>query len=254
MRTVAVIPARYASTRLPGKPLVQILDKPMIEWVYRSVKSSRLVDSVIVATDDQRIFDAVKGFGGKVVMTPDDIQTGSDRIAYVANQLNDTDIIVNVQGDEPFISGGVIDDAVMPLIVEPALQVATLVKKITTAEELNNPSVVKVVFDKFSNAVYFSRSPIPYLREKEELIRQMQSGLFYKHIGLYVYRRDFLLHYTRLPQSQLENAEKLEQLRILENGYKIRVVETVTENISVDTPEDLYRARTFALSFGQLRN
>jgi len=122
MRTVAVIPARYASTRLPGKPLVQILDKPMIEWVYRSVKSSRLVDSVIVATDDQRIFDAVKGFGGKVVMTPDDIQTGSDRIAYVANQLNDTDIIVNVQGDEPFISGGVIDDAVMPLIVEPALQ------------------------------------------------------------------------------------------------------------------------------------
>lgn len=249
MKVVAIIPARYASTRLPGKPLARILDKPMIEWVYRSVRKSRLVERVIVATDDQRVFDAVKGFGGEVGMTPEDIQTGSDRIAYVANQLPAAEIIVNVQGDEPFISGSIIDDAVMPLIVDPKLQVSTLVKKISAREDLENPSVVKVVFDKFSNAIYFSRSPIPYLRDAAEMQKELVNGLFYKHIGLYVYRKEFLLYYTKLPQSVLENAEKLEQLRILENGYDIRVVETETENISVDTPDDLFRARTYALSF-----
>jgi len=249
VKIVAIIPARYASTRLPGKPLAQILDKPMIEWVYRSVRKSRLVERVIVATDDQRVFDAVKAFGGEVVMTPEDIQTGSDRIAYVANQLPGAEIIVNVQGDEPFISGSIIDDAVMPLIVDSKLQVSTLVKKISSEADLNNPSVVKVVFDKFSNAIYFSRSPIPYLRDAGDLGKELVNGLFYKHIGLYVYRKDFLLYYTKLPQSVLENAEKLEQLRILENGYDIRVVETETESIAVDTQDDLYRARTYALSF-----
>ena len=249
MKIVAIIPARYGSTRLPGKPLAQILDKPMIEWVYKSVKKSRLVERIIVATDDQRVYDAVKNFGGEVVMTPANMQTGSDRIAYVANQLPDAEIVINVQGDEPFISGSIIDDAVMPLIVDPKLQVSTLVKKISTQDDLNNPSVVKVVFDNFSNAIYFSRSPIPYLREGDLIQSALDSGRFYKHIGLYVYRKEFLLYYTRLPQSSLEDAEKLEQLRILENGYDIRVVETEIESISVDTAEDLYKARTYALSF-----
>ncbi|MCA0388183.1 MAG: 3-deoxy-manno-octulosonate cytidylyltransferase [Bacteroidetes bacterium] len=249
MKITAIIPARYGSTRLPGKPLAQILDKPMIEWVYKSVRKSRLVERIIVATDDQRVYDAVKNFGGEVVMTPEDMQTGSDRIAYVANQLPDAEIVINVQGDEPFISGSIIDDAVMPLLVDPKLQVSTLVKKITTQDDLNNPSVVKVVFDNFSNAIYFSRSPIPYLREGDLIQSALDSGRFYKHIGLYVYRKEFLLYYTRLPQSSLEDAEKLEQLRILENGYDIRVVETEIESISVDTAEDLYKARTYALSF-----
>ncbi|MBN8544609.1 MAG: 3-deoxy-manno-octulosonate cytidylyltransferase [Ignavibacteria bacterium] len=249
MKIVAIIPARYGSTRLPGKPLAQILDKPMIEWVYKSVRKSRLVERIIVATDDQRVYDAVKNFGGEVVMTPADMQTGSDRIAYVANQLPDAEIVINVQGDEPFISGSIIDDAVMPLLVDPKLQVSTLVKKISTQDDLNNPSVVKVVFDNFSNAIYFSRSPIPYLREGDLIQSALDSGRFYKHIGLYVYRKEFLLYYTRLPQSSLEDAEKLEQLRILENGYDIRVVETEIESISVDTAEDLYKARTYALSF-----
>lgn len=249
MKITAIIPARYGSTRLPGKPLAQILDKPMIEWVYKSVRKSRLVERIIVATDDQRVYDAVKNFGGEVVMTPEDMQTGSDRIAYVANQLPDAEIVINVQGDEPFISGSIIDDVVMPLLVDPKLQVSTLVKKISTQDDLNNPSVVKVVFDNFSNAIYFSRSPIPYLREGDLIQSGLDSGRFYKHIGLYVYRKEFLLYYTRLPQSSLEDAEKLEQLRILENGYDIRVVETEIESISVDTAEDLYKARTYALSF-----
>lgn len=249
MKITAIIPARYGSTRLPGKPLAQILDKPMIEWVYKSVRKSRLVERIIVATDDQRVYEAVKNFGGEVVMTPADMQTGSDRIAYVANQLPDAEIVINVQGDEPFISGSIIDDAVMPLLVDPKLQVSTLVKKISTQDDLNNPSVVKVVFDNFSNAIYFSRSPIPYLREGDLIQSALDSGRFYKHIGLYVYRKEFLLYYTRLPQSSLEDAEKLEQLRILENGYDIRVVETEIESISVDTAEDLYKARTYALSF-----
>ncbi|GAB1441722.1 3-deoxy-manno-octulosonate cytidylyltransferase [Ignavibacteriales bacterium] len=249
MKIVAVIPARYASTRLPGKPLATILDKPMIEWVYRSVKKSRLIEQIIVATDDQRVFAEVKRFGGEVVMTPLDIQTGSDRIAYVAKQLLEAEIIVNVQGDEPFVSGALIDDAIMPLLVDPKLQVSTLVKKISNQDELYNPSTVKVVFDNFSNAIYFSRSPIPYSRDSVSITSEITAGKFFKHIGLYVYRKDFLLYYTKLPQSSLEKAEKLEQLRILENGYKIRVVETDFESISVDTPEDLYRARTYALSF-----
>lgn len=249
MKIVGIIPARYGSTRLPGKPLAQILDKPMIEWVYKSVKKSRLVERIIVATDDRRVYDAVKNFGGEVMMTPEDIQTGSDRIAYIANQLQDAEIIVNIQGDEPFISGAIIDDAVMPLVVDQKLQVSTLVKKITTQDELNNPSVVKVVFDNFSCAIYFSRSPIPYFRDLASIQNALDSGRFYKHIGMYVYRKDFLLHYTKLPQSALEDAEKLEQLRIIENGFDIRVVETEVESIAVDTAEDLYRARTFALSF-----
>ncbi|MBK8661980.1 MAG: 3-deoxy-manno-octulosonate cytidylyltransferase [Ignavibacteriales bacterium] len=249
MKIVGIIPARYASTRLPGKPLATILDKPMIEWVYRSVKKSRLIEQIIVATDDQRVFDEVKRFGGEVVMTPLDIQTGSDRIAYVARQLPLADIIVNVQGDEPFVSGALIDDAIMPLLVDPKLQVSTLVKKISNQDELYNASTVKVVFDNFSNAIYFSRSPIPYSRDTVSITSEITAGKFFKHIGLYVYRKDFLLYYTKLPQSSLEKAEKLEQLRILENGYKIRVVETDFESISVDTPEDLYRARTYALSF-----
>lgn len=249
MKIVGIIPARYASTRLPGKPLATILDKPMIEWVYRSVKKSRLIEQIIVATDDQRVFDEVKRFGGEVVMTPLDIQTGSDRIAYVARQLPLADIIVNVQGDEPFVSGALIDDAIMPLLVDPKLQVSTLVKKISNQDELYNASTVKVVFDNFSNAIYFSRSPIPYARDLISIESEISAGKFFKHIGLYVFRKDFLLYYTKLPQSSLEKAEKLEQLRILENGYKIRVVETDFESISVDTPEDLYRARTYALSF-----
>jgi 3-deoxy-manno-octulosonate cytidylyltransferase (CMP-KDO synthetase) len=249
LKIVGIIPARYASSRLPGKPLAVILDKPMIEWVYRNVKKSRLVEQVIVATDDQRIYDAVCAFGGEVIMTPNDMQTGSDRIAYIAHQLPEAEIIVNIQGDEPFISGSVIDDAIMPLLVDLKLPVSTLVKKISSVNELNNPSVVKVVFNNDSNAIYFSRAAIPFMRDKLSVENEIKEGRFYKHIGMYVYRKEFLLYYTRLPQSSLEQAEKLEQLRILENGFTIRVVETEYESIAVDTQEDLYRARTYALSF-----
>ncbi len=243
MRVTAVIPARYASSRFPGKPLVDIAGKPMIQWVYERTAGSSLVDRVIVATDDERIFRAVKAFGGEVQMTGADHPTGTDRLAEVAARV-ETEIVVNVQGDEPLIDPRMIDLAVEPLTADPSIPMGTLKTPIASAEEFLNPNVVKVVTDRQGFALYFSRAPIPYPRDFAGSLKDLFQDLSaFKHIGLYVYRRDFLLAYPKLPATPLENLEKLEQLRALEHGHKIRVVETTLSSLGVDTPEDLERVR-----------
>ena len=235
---VAIIPARYGSARLPGKPLIDLCGKPMIQRVYERAKQAKLVNEVIVATDDARIVDAVKRFGGKAVMTPTDLRSGSDRVAFVAKDLPDASIIVNVQGDEPLIEPAMIDEAIQPLIDDTGLLVGTLLKRIDSAEELSNPTIVKAVLDKNRFALYFSRAPIPFNRDGHGF-----EG-FYKHIGLYVYRRSFLLKFASLQESALERVEKLEQLRILEHGYKIKAAITSYDSVPVDTPEDVERVKT----------
>ncbi|MBI3754552.1 MAG: 3-deoxy-manno-octulosonate cytidylyltransferase, partial [Deltaproteobacteria bacterium] len=237
MNVVAIIPARYGSTRLVGKALLDIAGKPMIQWVYERAGKARLVHDVVAATDDKRIFDAVKGFGGKAVMTSASHKSGTDRLAEAATNIK-CDVVVNVQGDEPLIEPGMIDEAVKPLVDDSEVDMATLKTKILDAEELNNPNIVKVVTDKNGSALYFSRYPIPYVREQGQ-----EKNIHYKHIGLYVYRKDFLLKFAGLKPTPLEEAEKLEQLRALENGYKIKVVETKYNSIGVDTKEDLERVR-----------
>ncbi|GAB6099444.1 3-deoxy-manno-octulosonate cytidylyltransferase [Halanaerocella petrolearia] len=235
MKVVAIIPARYSSTRLPGKPIKKINNKPMIQHVYERTNQAQNLDQVIVATDDERIYQAVKEFGGRVEMTSSDHQTGTDRLAEVAQDI-EADVIVNVQGDEPLIAPEMIDQAVGPLLEDKSLQMGTLKHPITDSEELENPNLVKVVTDKNDFALYFSRSPIPYPRQENDIT-------YYKHIGLYVYRREFLLQYTDLPATPLEQQESLEQLRALENGYRIKVIETEHQSIGVDTPQDLEKVR-----------
>ncbi|MDP2681989.1 MAG: 3-deoxy-manno-octulosonate cytidylyltransferase [Deltaproteobacteria bacterium] len=252
MHVVAIIPARYASTRLNGKPLLHIAGKPMIQWVYERAKKAKLTNDVIAATDDKRVFDAVRYFGGTAVMTSPEHRTGTDRIAEAADGLN-ADIIVNVQGDEPLIEPEMIDEAIRPLTNDSEIVVATLKTKIRDEAELNNPNVVKVVTDKNDFALYFSRYPIPYVREQANppippLGKGGKGGLgHYKHIGLYVYRKDFLLKFAKMKPTPLEEAEKLEQLRVLENGYKIKVVETEHDSIGVDTEEDMERVRKIVI-------
>jgi len=233
LKITAIIPARYESSRFPGKPLVEINNQPMIEHVYKRVEKADLIDQVIVATDDRRIAEAVKNFGGKVEMTSTNHKSGTDRIAEVAKDL-DSDIIVNVQGDEPLIKPVMIDQVVKPFTNNKDLLMTTLRKKIDDLNEINNPNVVKVVTDDNNFALYFSRATIPYQRKDH-------SGHvdYYKHIGVYAFRKDFLLEYSKMNESELEKIESLEQLRVLENGYKIRVVETVFDTVGVDTPEDL---------------
>ncbi len=239
---IAVIPARFGSTRFPGKSLALIRDKPMIQWVYERTKTSRLLSRVIVATDDRRILDAVVSFGGEAIMTSPAHQTGTDRIAEVARSLS-CDIVVNVQGDEPLIHPDMIDAAVRPLIDDPSIPLGTLCRRIERREEAFDPNVVKVVFDRKGFALYFSRAPIPWDRDAragiDSLSTMQLSGPVYKHIGLYVYRREFLLAYAELPQTPLEAAEKLEQLRVLETGHRIMTVVTEHESFGVDIPDDL---------------
>ncbi len=239
---IAIIPARYGSTRFPGKSLALIRDKPMIQWVYERTKRSRLVTRVIVATDDERIRRSVVGFGGEAVMTALDHPTGTDRIAEVARAVN-CDIVVNVQGDEPLIHPDMIDQAVAPLAEDASIPMGTVCKKIDDPDEAFDPNVVKVVFDKDGFALYFSRAPIPWDRDrwagKRSLNDLALAGPMYKHIGLYVYRRDVLLAYAKMPQTPLEAVEKLEQLRALESGLRIRTVVTEHESFGVDIPGDL---------------
>lgn len=239
---IAVIPARYGSTRFPGKSLALIRDKPMVQWVYERTKRSTLLDRVIVATDDRRIFDAVTAFGGEAVMTSESHATGTDRIAEVAEKI-DCAIVVNVQGDEPLIDPRMIDVAVRPLAGDPSIPMGTLAKRITDPSEAADPNVVKVVMDRNGYALYFSRAPIPWDRDnwagRTALEGLTLDGPRYKHIGLYVYRRDFLLAYAAMPQASLEATEKLEQLRALEHGHKIKVVITDHESFGVDIPGDL---------------
>jgi 3-deoxy-manno-octulosonate cytidylyltransferase (CMP-KDO synthetase) len=236
LRVVAVIPARFASSRLPGKPLAEIGGRPMIEHVYRRVAASRLVSEVIVATDDLRIATRVHDFGGKVRLTKAH-ETGTDRLAEVATSL-DCDVIVNVQGDEPLIDPGAIEEAVAPFVHDASVVMTTLFKRILDPAELANPNVVKVVVDRAGFALYFSRAPIPHIRDP-------RGGWppLYKHIGLYAYRRSVLLVLASLEPTPLERAESLEQLRALEHGIRIRAIETKYDSFGVDTPEDLEQVR-----------
>jgi 3-deoxy-manno-octulosonate cytidylyltransferase (CMP-KDO synthetase) len=242
---IGIIPARFASTRLLGKPLADICGKPMIQRTYESAIRSKLLNEVIVAVDDEKVAQIISNFGAKVIMTPKNIATGSDRIAFVAKNLPSAKIIVNIQGDEPFIKGEMIDQAIEPLLFDSSVNVSTLAKRIDNIQDLKSPSVVKVVFDYNNFAMYFSRSPIPFVRDARTNFDRIQKAEIYKHIGLYVYRRESLLKFTELQPTDLELIEKLEQLRMLENGFKVKIVVTEFESLSVDTQEDLQRARVY---------
>ena len=225
---IGVIPARYGSSRFPGKVLAEINGKPMIQWVYEQAKKSKMLDRVFVAVDDQRVLDCVEGFGGPAVMTKPIHQSGTDRIAE-AVELIETNIVVNIQGDQPLLDPIMIDEAVKPLLDDSTILMSTLKVKINEEDYLD-PSVVKVVADENDFALYFSRSLIPYSRDNVDVN-------IYEHVGLYAYRKEFLLKISKLPQSYLEKVEMLEQLRVMEKGYKIQVIETASENamgVSVD--------------------
>lgn len=236
MNVACIIPARYASTRLPGKPLLDIAGKPMIQHVVERVRQARRPSQILVATDDIRIFAAVREFGGEARMTSARHPTGTDRLAEVAATLPEIDLILNIQGDEPLIPPQAIDELIAAFDDRPDLQMATLMTPMTE-EEYENPAAVKVVVSLDGHALYFSRSLIPFPRNRGPQWR------CFKHIGVYAYRRDFLLRFATLPPSPLETTEALEQLRALENGYRIRVIETPFRSIGVDTPEDLEQVR-----------
>jgi 3-deoxy-manno-octulosonate cytidylyltransferase (CMP-KDO synthetase) len=245
LKFAGIIPARYASTRFPGKPLVMIHGKTMIQRVYNQV--SEVLGHVCVATDDVRIEEEVKRFNGKVIMTSPNHQSGTDRCAEAIEafclQAGETfDVVINIQGDEPFIQPVQIEKLIK-CFDNPETQIATLVKPISFIEDIFNPNCVKVVFDRNHRALYFSRSPIPYIRGKENSLWNVHHQ-FFKHLGIYAYRTDVLKEITHLQQSPLELAESLEQLRWLENGYRIMVEETAFETISIDTPEDMEKIKT----------
>jgi 3-deoxy-manno-octulosonate cytidylyltransferase (CMP-KDO synthetase) len=242
MKFMAIIPARYASTRFPGKPLAVLGGKTVIQRVYEQVSS--LLDEVYVATDDERIFQAVESFGGRAVMTRTDHKSGTDRIEEAAEKIgSDADVIINVQGDEPFIQPSQIE-TLMHLFDAPETQIGTLGKRFETIEGVENPNSPKIVTDNRGFALYFSRSPIPYVRGIDRNL-WLEAYPFLKHLGIYAYRREVLREVTQLPQGRLEKVESLEQLRWLENGYRIRVGLTDVETVGIDTPEDLQRAEEF---------
>ncbi|HET8674404.1 MAG TPA: 3-deoxy-manno-octulosonate cytidylyltransferase [Blastocatellia bacterium] len=246
---VAIIPARYASTRLPGKPLLPLAKIPLIMHVVERARRARLVSRVIVATDDERIIEAVRAHGGEAEMTSTEAQSGTDRVFELARRIG-AELVVNVQGDEPLISPETIDAAIEPLILDPQIQISTTSEPITEIEDVFNPAVVKVVTDAAGFALYFSRSPVPYVRLSpgltlEETLRRDARLLsnYRKHTGLYAYRGDALSHFARLPCSPLEHLEALEQLRALESGIAIRVVKVEHRSIGVDTEQDYERVK-----------
>ena len=242
-KIVCIIPSRYSSSRFQGKPLADLCGKPMIQHVYERVLKSELVSYAAVATDDSRIFEAVRKFGGKAIMTAARHRSGTDRIAEAVNSLdlNDDDIVVNVQGDQPIFEPEQIAEVTRPLREDPSLPMATLIYRIVREEEITHPNAVKVVFDRNFNALYFSRATIPYVRDDRHPIA------YYKHHGIYAYRRAFLRTFTALEEGTMERLESLEQLRALEFGYRIRVVETLHDSVEVDTPEELARVRDILL-------
>lgn len=233
LKTYIIIPARYASSRFPGKPLIMLAGKPMIQWVYESSLQVKDVEDILVATDDERIYNAVQLFGGKCIMTSDKHRSGTDRLGECADllRLKDSDIILNIQGDEPLITPDMIIE--LRKTMEDGVCMGTLKEEIKAEEEIANPNIVKVVTDVNNNAVYFSRNPIPYKRNDSDRLR------YYRHIGVYGYTAEFLRNIIKLPKSYLEEVEGLEQLRVLENGYKIKVLETKYHSMGIDTPEQV---------------
>ncbi|OMP66115.1 3-deoxy-manno-octulosonate cytidylyltransferase [Domibacillus epiphyticus] len=232
MKTIAVIPARFGSTRFPGKPLALIHGKTMIEHVYQRVKSAALIDNVIVATDHPEIYEEVQTFGGSVMITRDNHESGSDRIAEVAEKI-EGDIFINIQGDEPLIHPDLIDE-IVSLAKKSPESVITAKVKIENEEDIINPNVVKVVEGQDQNALYFSRSPIPYKRTQE-------NTAYYKHLGIYCYPKQILMDFIKMPKSRLEEIEMLEQLRLIENGYNIKVIQTTFDAVGVDVPGDIQK-------------
>ncbi len=239
MKAIGVIPARWGATRFEGKILANLLGKPVIQHVWENARKAKTLDDLIVACDDERILKAVESFGGKAIYTSPNQPSGTDRLAEVVNPL-DVDIAVNIQGDEPLVKPIMIDNIVLALKDEKTAQMATMIKKIDDESELTNSNVVKVVIDKNGYALYFSRYSIPYNRTGES--DEKKRPTYYKHIGIYAFTKDFLFTFRNLPKSSLENAEKLEQLRVLEYGYKIKTVETKFDTVGIDRPEDLKRA------------
>jgi 3-deoxy-manno-octulosonate cytidylyltransferase (CMP-KDO synthetase) len=239
MKVYGIIPARYGSTRLPAKVLADIAGKPLIRHVYERARQSPALDRLVVATDDDRVYQCVQSFGGEALKTSPAHPSGTDRVTEAARLLNveDQDLIVNIQADQPLFESGMVDEIVTPFRENPGLEMGALVYPILTEEELTNSSVVKVVVDQQGFALYFSRSPIPYVQSFSLRPR------YYKHIGPYAYRMGFLLTLTRLPRGILEQIESLEQLRVLEHGHRIRIVETKFDSQEVDTPEDLEKVR-----------
>jgi 3-deoxy-manno-octulosonate cytidylyltransferase (CMP-KDO synthetase) len=237
MKTVVIIPARYQSTRFPGKPLAKICGKPMIQWVYENSKKAEKINDVIVATDDDRIAQVVIAFGGNVIMTSEQNRSGTDRVGEAADKLglSSEDIIVNVQGDQPLIDPPCLDDVVRPFFDEPDISMSTLAFKIVRKEEITNPKHVKVIFDQSMFALYFSRSPIPFGRDRDIHFDT------YRHLGVYAYTRKYLDIFRKLPEGRLEQIEKLEQLRALEYGHKIKIVLTEYDSPEVDIAEDVGR-------------
>jgi 3-deoxy-manno-octulosonate cytidylyltransferase (CMP-KDO synthetase) len=238
-KVVAIIPARYHSNRFEGKPVAPILGKSMIQHVYERALSVPLLSRVVIATDDERIADCVRSFEGEVVMTRADHASGTDRLAEAATILNipEQDVVVNIQGDQPLFPAEVIEQVARPLIEDPTLPMSTLIYKIVRKEEINDPNHVKTVFDRNNNALYFSRSPIPFQRDPNEIT----EPTYYKHLGFYGYRKGFLRTFVSLPEGEWERFEKLEQLRALEFGYRIKVVLTEYDSVEVDTLKDLKR-------------
>ncbi len=244
IRVACIIPARFASTRFPGKPLAEILGKSMLQWVWEGAIQSRHATEVLIATDDKRIHTASAGFGAKCLMTGTQHDNGTDRIAEVA-LINDAEIFVNVQGDEPLITGQVIDDLIAPMLKDPSIQAASTYRKAGSDDDMLDPNTVKVVCDSKSNALYFSRYPIPYDRDtKRSVVRNI-------HVGMYAYRRDFLLDLAQMKPTVLEQTERLEQLRILENGYKIHMVETNFQSVAVDRPGDIAKVEAALQAAGK---
>ena len=239
MKVICIIPARYDSTRFPGKPLADLCGKPMIQHVYDRVVKAKTVSHVAVATDDEKIFEAVRRFGGQAIMTSARHKSGTDRIAEAASKLDlsDSDVVVNIQGDQPVFEPSQIDEVAKPLLDDPTIPMSTLIYKIVREEEITHPNAVKVVFDKDHFAIYFSRATIPYVRDKGN------KASYYKHHGIYAYRCAFLKTFARLPEGVLEKLEALEQLRAMEHGYRIKVVETLYDSVEVDTPQELERVR-----------
>ena len=240
LKVVGVIPARYSSTRFEAKVLADIMGKPMIQWVWERAKQVKILDELIIACDDERVAEVAKGFGAQVVMTAKGHVSGTDRVAEVVNPI-EVGVVVNIQGDEPMIHPTMIDSVARAILFDSSISVATIIRKIENPQDVNDPHVVKVVKDKNDFALYFSRSPIPFLARSSDIT----APVYFKHIGLYGYSKDFLFTYKNMAASSLERTEKLEQLRILEDGYKIKVIETKYDTIGVDTPEDLEKVKEY---------